>query len=322
MGLFTRLHNEGEVIFILCHEISHYVLLHSEHHMQQYVAILNSQEIREAIRSIKKSEYQKGQQFESLTKGLAFNSRRHSRDHESQADSMSVELMRHTSYKVSDALAALELLDTIDNDPLNMSVYLPEVFKSPEYPFKKKWIAYDQGLLGGHAVLKKETMSDSMKTHPDCQKRIVLLTALTKSWSQPAARHFLIDSVQFLSLQNRFRYETIEYCYQTKNYTRSLFLTLELLAGHSDEPWLVNEVGLVFNGMYNAQKKHLLSKVAELPAPYFTENYNLVLQFIQNLYPEEMISVNYYFLKKHYPQLDFYKPYHTTFENSQQLFKN
>ncbi|HEY2647618.1 MAG TPA: M48 family metalloprotease [Puia sp.] len=322
MGLFTRLNNEGEVIFILCHEISHYVLRHSEHRIEQYVATLNSKETQEALRSIKKSEYQKGQQLESLTKGLTFNSRRHSRDHESQADSMAVELMRHTSYRVSNAMSALALLDTIDNDPLNMSVHLPDVFNSPEFPFKKRWISYDQGLLGGHAVLKKEATADSLKTHPDCQKRIALLTTLTKSWSQPAARNFLADSIQFLSLQNRFRYETIEYCYQSKNFTRSLFLTLELLAIHSDDPWLVTETGLVFNGMYNAQKKHALSKVADLPGPYFTENYNLVLQFIQNLYLDEMISINYYFMKKHDPQLNFYKPFHTTFETTQQLFKN
>ena len=216
MGLFTRLNNEGEVVFILCHEISHYLLLHSEHRMQQYVATLNSKETQEALRSIKKSEYQKGQQFESLSKGLTFDSRRHSRDHESQADSMAVELMRHTVYNVSNAMSALFLLDTIDNDPVKMSVYLPDVFNSPEFPFKKRWISYDQGLLGGHAVLKKEAMADSLKTHPDCQKRIALLTALTKSWSQPSARNYSADSIQFLSLQNRFRYETIEYCFSVE----------------------------------------------------------------------------------------------------------
>jgi hypothetical protein len=205
---------------------------------------------------------------------------------------------------------------------LDMSVYLPNVFNSPEYPFKKRWISYNQGLLGGHAVLKKEAVADSLKTHPDCQKRITLLAALTKSWSQPAARNFAVDSFQFSSLQNRFRYEAIEYSYQSKNYTSSLFLTLELLASHANDPWLITEVGMSLNGMNNAQKKHTLSKGIDLPAPYFQENYNLLLQFIQNLYPDEMIAVNYYFLKKHYPQLDVYKPYHSVFETSQQLFKN
>jgi predicted SprT family Zn-dependent metalloprotease len=322
MGLFTRLNNEGQVVYILCHEISHYLLLHSEQRMQQYVATLNSKETQEALRNIKKSEYQKGQQFENLSKGLTFDSRRHSRDHESQADSMAVELMRHTIYNVSNAMSALAVLDTIDNESLSMATYLPDVFNSPDFPFKKRWISYDQGLLGGHAVLKKEAMADSLKTHPDCQKRIILLAALTKSWSQPGARNFSVDSIQFLSLQNRFRYETIEYSYQTKNYTRSLFLTLELLSTRSDDPWLITEVGIVLNGMYNAQKRHMLSKVVDLPAPYFPANYNLILQFIQNLYLDEMISVNYYFLKKHSQQMDVYKPYHITFETCQQLFRN
>lgn len=47
-------------------------------------------------------------------KGLTFDSRRHSRDHEAQADSMAVELMRHTSYDLHGALTTLALLDSID----------------------------------------------------------------------------------------------------------------------------------------------------------------------------------------------------------------
>ena len=229
MGLFQRLDNEDQVAFVLCHEMAHILLHHAENSIQQYVAAINSEEVQRALHRIKGSEYRKHEQLEKLVKGLSFDSRRHSRDHEAEADSMAVELMRNTRFALSGALSTLALLDTIDADTLNMSLYLPKLFNAPEYPFRKKWIAQDEGLLGGHAEISDGEMADSLKTHPDCKKRILLLTGLIKGWSQPAAATFIVDSAAFISLRNTFRYESIEYAYLSGNYTESLFLTLELL---------------------------------------------------------------------------------------------
>ncbi len=85
IGLFTKLQNESQVAFVLCHEIAHYHLRHSQTNIERYVNTINSKEYQQELRRIVKSEYQRGKQLESLAKGLTFNSRRHTREHESSA---------------------------------------------------------------------------------------------------------------------------------------------------------------------------------------------------------------------------------------------
>ena len=322
MGLFQRLDNEDQVAFVLCHEMAHILLHHAENSIQQYVAAINSEEVQTALHRIKGSEYRKHQQLEKLMKGLSFDSRRHSRDHEAEADSMAVELMRNTRFALSGAVSTLALLDTIDTDTLNMSQCLPKLFNAPEYPFRKKWIAQDEGLLGGHAKIDEGEMADSLKTHPDCKKRILLLSGLMKAWSQPAAATFVVDSAAFTSLRNAFHYEAIEYAYLSGNYTESLFLTLELLQTNPNDEYLVAQVGRLLNGLYNAQKSHTLSKITDLPAPGYPPNYNLLLQFIQNLYLEDLAAISHYYLKQYRPQMDRYLPFRNAYEESEKLLKN
>jgi Zn-dependent protease with chaperone function len=322
MGLFERLDNESQAAFVLCHEMAHFLLHHSENSINQYVATINSEEVQAELRRIKRSEYQKHAKVQSLVKGLTFDSRRHSRDHEAQADSLAVQLMRNTGFALSGSLSALALLDVIDADTLNTSVCLPAVFNTPEYPFRKKWIARNDGLLGGHVQVKDTAMADSLKTHPDCRRRIGWLTKLMDGWMQPAARKFVVDSATFAVLQKTFRYETIEYAFTANNYARSFFLTLELLQKTPGDAYLVTQIGRIFNGIYTAQKAHTLSKVVDLPSPDLPANYNLLLQFIQNLYLEDIASINYYYLKKYHPQMDVYAPYRNAYEQSERMMKN
>jgi hypothetical protein len=322
MGLFERLDNESEAVFVLCHEMAHFLLHHSENVINRYVETLNSEEVQAELRRIKRSEYQKHDRVQSLVKGLTFDSRRHSRDHEAQADSLAVQLMRNTGFALSGSLSTLALLDVIDIDTLNTSVCLPALFNAPEYPFRKKWIAKNDGLLGGHAQMKDTAMADSLKTHPDCQRRIGWLTRLMSGWTQAGARKFVVDSSMFTTLRKTFRYETIEYAFAANNYTRSFFLTLELLQKAPGDTYLVAQIGRLFNGIYTAQKAHTLSKVVDLPSPGLPANYNLLLQFIQNLYLEDIASINYYYLKKYHPQMDVYTPYRNAYEQSERLMKN
>ena len=344
MGLFYRLTNESQAAFILCHEISHYLLQHQEKSIGKYVAAVNSPEVQAQLRKIKGSEYHKHEQVQTLVKGLAFDSRRHSRDHESEADSMGVELMRHTPFDLMGAMTTLALLDSIDKDAFNTESCLQQTFNSRDYPFRKKWIAREEGLLGGHAHVQQEELEDSLKTHPDCPLRMRLIAPLVGvgaggAFGKPAAaeggagregaggaggggggggggRAFVVDSVKFRTLAALFRYEVIEYAYVSDAYTESLYLSLKLLQRRPADVYGVAQVGRVLNGLYQAQKGHTLSKVVDLPSPDYPANYNLLLQFVQNLYLEDLASINYYFLSAYHPQLDYYTTFKKAYEES------
>jgi hypothetical protein len=316
MGLFDRLSDESQAAFILCHEISHYYLGHQEKSIEKYVNTINSPEMQAQLRKIKGSEYHRREQLQSLVKGLAFDSRRHSRDHESQADSMAVELMRHTAFALTGATSTLALLDSVDKDDFDVESYLPKTFNAGDYPFRKKWLAREEGLLGGHAHLNKDNqdgLADSLKTHPDCPLRVRLITPLVKGG---AGGTFVIDSVKFMQLRERCRYEIIEYAFASDEYTQSLWLALELLQQRPADAYAVAQVGRVLNGIYQAQKTHTLGKVVDLPAPYYAENYNSLLQFVENLYLVDIASISFYFLKAHYPELQQYGLFRKTIEES------
>ncbi|HUS01665.1 MAG TPA: M48 family metallopeptidase, partial [Chitinophagaceae bacterium] len=219
LGLLQKLNNESQVAFVLCHEIAHFYLHHSENSIRKYVATINSDDVQKELRSINKSEYKKREQLEKLVKGLAFNSRRHSRDHESAADSMAIEFMRNTRFDISEALSALGILDSIDKETFDTNDYLQRVFDSKEYPFQKKWTAKEEGLLGGHALLSKdEPLADSLKTHPDCLVRVEALKPLINKYrSSTSVKN--IDKVKFDEMRSTAQYEIIEYAYSSNDYT-------------------------------------------------------------------------------------------------------
>lgn len=317
MGLFRKLENESQAAFVICHEIAHYFLQHSENSITKYVTTINSKAVQEELRKIKKTAYGKRVQMEKLVKGITFNSRRHSRDHEAQADSLAVELLHNTRFDISGAATALELLDTIDTDTLNTAECLQRLFNAKAYPFQKRWIARQEGLLGGHAQLKEEDkLEDSLKTHPDCKLRVQLLAPLTSRYAASGKSAFVVDKTAFERLKNVFQYEIVEYAYASDNYTRSLYYTISLLQERPSDAWLVTQIGKILNSCYTAQKAHTLGKRVELPSPGYSPGYNQVLQFIQNLYLEEFASISYHYLHQYSSQLseypDFRKEYNTS----------
>jgi Zn-dependent protease with chaperone function len=322
IGLFSRLNNESQVAFILCHELAHFYLKHSENSIQKYVATINSPEVQKELRNIKKAEYGKREELEKLLKGLTFDSRRHGRDHEGNADSMAIEFLRNTPFDIKESLTTLALLDSIDRDTLKTEEVLQKLFNAKEYPFQKRWIAKEEGLLGGHAVLKQdEDMADSLKTHPDCKLRIKALEPLVLKYQTASPSKNIIDKSMFEELISTFRYEMVEYAFVSDNYTKSLQYTLQLLQHGPSDPYLVTQIGKIFNGLYNAQKSHTLGKVTDLPSPFYEPNYNLLLQFIQNLFLEDYAAIGYYFLKPYAPQMGNYAPFKNTYNTTISILK-
>lgn len=322
MGLFTQLNNESQAVFVLCHELSHFYLQHSENNIRRYVTAINSAEVQDRLHKIKSTEYSKRQQVEDLLKGLTFSLRRHGRDHEAEADSMAVEFMRHTKFDISESLTTLALLDSIDTDTFDIKASLEKTFDAKDYPFQKKWLAKEEGLLGGHAIIKQDdSLADSLKTHPDCKLRIAILEPMVEKYRPAAAMRNVVDSVKMAELKNTFSYETIEFAYASENYTRSLYYLLQLWKDKPADPYLVAQAGKIFNGFYAAQKIHQLGKMIDLPSPFYSANYNLLLQFVQNLYLENFASISYYFLGQYHPQFDYYSRFTSAYNTSKEINK-
>ncbi len=321
MGLFNKLENESQAAFVICHEISHFYLHHMENSISKQVTLLNSDDVQKQLLKVKNAEFKKREMLEKLVTGITFNSMKHSRDHEGQADSMAVEFMRNTRFDIAESLTALSMLDKIDDDNFETNLFLQQAFNAKEYPFQKKWITKDEGLLGGSATVEVDkVLADSLKTHPDCMLRVKMLEPMVKQYKASATKN-IINKSTFDELKKSFNYEIIEYAYSSGNYTLSLYYTLKLLQQNADDPYLLTQVGKIFNGFYSAQKSHTLSKLIDLPAPHFSSNYNGLLQFIQNLYVNDYAQISFNFLKQYNSSLSYYKPFQAVFNTSTQISK-
>ncbi|MGN6419008.1 MAG: M48 family metallopeptidase [Pseudobacter sp.] len=299
IGLFTKLQNESQVAFVLCHEIAHYHLKHSQRSIEHYVNTTNSDEFRAEVKKIMKSQYQQGKQAEALLKGVAFNSRRHTRENESAADSMALELLKNTPFKTEEALTCLALLDSVDTDKYNVAPPLETVFNFPQYPFQKKWVQEEQSLFNAMAASTKEEKKkerDSLKTHPDCDVRVKQLQAKVQQYSTGNKQANPLHEARFKQLQEIFDYEIIEHCYNKDEVSKSFYYTLQMLHYKPQDPYLVANTGRCLNKLYQSQKDHLLNRIVDLPSPWNEQKYNKLLQFIQKVRLNDFAAFSYYFL--------------------------
>lgn len=299
MGLFSKLQNESQFAFVVCHEIAHYYLQHSQKTIEQYVTTINSKEYQSELKRIVKSEYLKGKQLETLAKGVVFNHRRHSRDNESAADSMALELFKNTPFNTEEAINCLVRLDSIDDDKYNVAPALEKLFNFPQYPFQQKWIKEEQSLFNIMAASSKEERKkdkDSLRTHPDCAIRAKAISEKAKRYNTGNKPVSPMNATAFAQLQHLFDYEIIEHCYNNNEVSRSFYYTLQMLQFRPKDPYLIANTGRCLNSMFLAQKNHELNKIIELPSPYQEEKYNAVLQFIQKVRLMDFAAFSYYFL--------------------------
>ncbi len=79
-------------------------------------------------------QYNRLSKLEDLNKGLTFDSRRHSRDNESDADSPALVYFRNSGFDPAGAVSAMLLLDDIDADDTDMTARLRSLFNAPQLP--------------------------------------------------------------------------------------------------------------------------------------------------------------------------------------------
>lgn len=293
IGLIRRLENESQIAFVLCHELAHYTLNHVNVAIKRHVENLNSKKTQQEIRAISRSEYGRTEKAMQLLKGMVFSSRRHSRMHESQADSLALVYLRNTAYDAREALRCLALLDEVDAEKYPQTPDLKKMLNTPEYPFKDSWLQSEPTLFGG--VKKKEEVwnEDSLKTHPDCQKRISLVEN----------QDFAADRKKFVQPEPRFKtmveiadFEVIQSLSDGGDYGACLYQTLLLLDKYPDNVYLHAIIGHCLYEIYQAQKEHTLGNHVEQPSGETPAPYKTVLTFIHNLRARELANLGWHYL--------------------------
>jgi hypothetical protein len=189
----------------------------------------------------------------------------------------------------------------VDKAKYRGEIKLEEIFNFPDYPFKKKWIVKNELSFVDtkEEAEKKKLLEDSLKTHPDCQDRIKLLSTKVQQYRNPNSKKFVVDETEFRKLSKSFDYELLNYEYESGEVSHCLLHTLKMLQGFPGDPYLMGLVGKCLNRLYAAQANHEIGKITDLPNPSYEEEYNSLLRLLQNIRLSELGSITYYYLKSY-----------------------
>lgn len=305
LGLLLHLEDESQVAFVLCHEIAHHTQNHVNQAISQYVETLYGEETQRQLKEISKSEFGKTQKALALMKSFAYGSGRHSRFKESEADSLAVVYLSRTRYNPATALRTLEILDRLDSVQWPVIPY-KTLFNATQFPFQDAWLAQKRNSLSAAAATpaKSNWDIDSLKTHPDCRKRIALSQQQLKGIGNAAQAGFLQSETLFADLKKRSAFEVLEGMYQLETYGRCLFRTLVMLQQYPDDAYLNAMVVKCMYEIHSHQKNHELRHVLELPAPDNDPEYDRFLRFMNQFRLNDLARVAYFFCEN---RLDKYR---------------
>jgi hypothetical protein len=321
-GLVVYMDNEAELVFVLCHELAHYCLEHTPKSIKKYVETINNEEYQAELKRLSKTTYGANQQLEVFAKSMAFNSRRHNRDNEAAADRYAFMFMKKTGYDCSAIRTTLELLDKVDDSLLYNPLDLPQLLNFPEYPFKKKWIQKESAIFAqvdDNSLLSAKE-KDSLKTHPDCVKRISLLTDSIQA-AGTTSKKFLVNEKLFNQLKRDFFIEMTEECYRSENLSRNLYYSLLQLQSQENTQLAVYSVARCLNELYDKQKNHKLGLTVATESKGYPEDYNLLLRMLDRIRLEELASMNYSFCNKHVPNMEGYAGFEEEMNKAKKLKK-
>lgn len=320
-GLMVFLDSEAELVFVLCHELAHYYLDHTTKAIKKYVETVNSEAFQKELKRLAKTEFGVNKQLEELSKSFAFGSRRHNRENEAAADRLAFSFMKKTGYDCNAIKTGLELLDKVDDSLVYKPLALQQVFHFNEYPFKKKWIQKESSIFSqldenDSPLSRKE--KDSLKTHPDCTKRISLLTDSLQAISI-TGEEFLVNEKLFMQLKKDFFVEMTEQCYRDKNLSRNLYYSLLLLQSQENIPVAVYSVSRCLNQIYDYQKDHKLGSKIDTENKSYPEEYNNLLRMLGRLRLEEIANLNYNFCRQYVSQMKGYEGFEEQMNKAKKL---
>lgn len=297
-ALIKHLENESQIAFVLCHELAHYTLNHVNNAIASRITRLNSKEMRKEVEAISKSEIKQVSRLRELLKGVFYERGKHSRLNETSADSLALVYLKNTNYDAKEALKTLAILDKIDEQDAENQFDLKKIFNSTQYPFKKSWLETGSSLNINQEEDKKEIYNqDSLKTHPDCQKRITILKQYLKEGDELNKKNFLQSPTTFKDLSIKSEFEMVESAFFFGNYDLCFYYTLLLLNKYPNDIYLKATIGKCYAKMYQALKNHELNKYVSLPSSKEkNKDFQQLLYFINNLRLREIASVGYYYL--------------------------
>lgn len=299
IGLLSRLANESQLAFILCHEFSHQMLSHGNNAIYTNAIKYNDKEFQRKIKTALAEEYNVTVSLEKLLLPGLMADMAYSRAEELAADSMGLQYLMNTNYDLLASLSTMDVLDKLDDEAKNDSLNLKKFFSIPQVPAKPSWYEFEENSLGVFET-EIDTLKDTLRTHPDCGLRKAILSkkldGRTKLGTDP-------HSAEFQDLRLIARSESIQMMYDRGNLGNSMYLALHQLEERPEDVYNRAMVALCMARLAKHKKERTAGKYINIPDPDFGDSYNHFLHLINELSPQEAATFSYYMVNPVSPEL-------------------
>ncbi len=299
LDLAAKLSSEAELAFIICHEMAHDVRKHVMKGILQRSQMIHDDNFKKELKKATSQEFNSVKVTETVVLKFMARYTEHSRENETEADSLGLVLYRNAGYPLAVAVKAIQKLDSIDLPSYTKPLRLKELFNSAELAFNDNWLkpSDENVALGGN--LDDFKMPDSLKTHPDCKLRAAAMKRIITR--EPTAD--TSSEIRCLQRYRDFRsaclLESVEVYLQNGLYSWALYNSLELMNRFPDNNYLKCAASLSLQEIYLAQARHDFSRVVDFPGKDYTESYNQLLIMLHNLTLSELKSISSAYYKQH-----------------------
>ena len=162
--------------------------------------------------------------------------------------------------------------------------------------------------------------TDSLKTHPDCSKRIQSLVDSLLTCSNSTS--FLVNESDFSFLKKDFEIEVIEGLYTSNEYSKNLYWSLQLLQSGREEPFAIFSIARVLNSIFDRQKFHEMGKIVEKEDRAQAEDYRLLVRMLDRIRLDELAQITYQFCFRYKDKMVSYDGFTEEFKKSYQNLKS
>lgn len=301
IGTINYLESEDQLAAILCHEIGHKLLNHSEQYLVKSFEEENSKRTKKEIRDLKRTRYNQQELAFTVLKEKIYNNREEKRNREFEADSIGLVLLRNTKYNPKDFLRALELsllYDTITPADLNIKIY-SEVFDLPGQPFNQDWLVQEDFSTYDY-VFEEKFSKDSLSSHPEINERIEKLKSSLLPSLDIGEKDTSVNSenLQYQNLRLVAEKEEVPNLFLLKKYGFCIYLSLIKIDQGYKVEYHKKWMGKAFHELHKARKSYTANKYLDRINPEeHSESYQQFINFMWNLNLEEIKNIADFYSK-------------------------
>lgn len=298
LGLLNFVNTDDELAFMICHEIAHQELEHSDKAMLKYLETLRSKAVKKQINQVSRQQYGRRRAYYDLIESLETNFMKRSRSAELQADSLGLALFKKTKFNKAASLVALQGLEISDTIVFNEDSKIREHFNFENYPFKEGWLAKDQTLFDTKESVNDYAFNkDSLKTHPDIPLRIEKLQKMLNEPTIPT----LSAQEKFQQIKQYGALVNVQSLLDDKRLDMAMYQTMVLFNKKAmDQKTFGLLMAQMLQKVYELKNNHRFGKYVSQVSSFSDEQYlDQVKQFLHNVEMKQLKKIGLHFCQKY-----------------------